>query len=105
MFADLDPDAVLRQRDDFFDATWIRAAEPVQIAWENAAKLNGGETVIARVRDAAFDRVIELSGGDEDLAGTVADDFEIICKQIVTGVPSPFIAKLREKYDRNQIPC
>ena len=104
MFAGLDADSILRQRDDAFDQAWIRAAEPIQIAWEKSARSRSTQSEIDAVRQAAFEKVLQLSEGDEDLAGTVGDDFEIICKQAITGSPSPFIDSLRESYESNRIP-
>jgi hypothetical protein len=105
MFEGLDVDALLKQRGDSFDADWIRAAEPVQIAWERGAISRADDSLIDGVWEEAFKRTLARSNGDHDLAETVADDFAIICKQALTNVDSEFIARLRAAYDSNRIPA
>jgi hypothetical protein len=56
------------------------------------------------VREAAFKRTFDASGGHHDLAATVSDDFELICRRALLGVELPFITALEQAYDAQQIP-
>ena len=104
-FNDLDADALLDSRDDPFDDDWIRSAEAVQAAWQDFPDRDRYTPVIDEVREAAFKRTFNASNGNHDLAATVSDDFEIICKRSWLGIESPFITELQQAYDAQQIPC
>jgi hypothetical protein len=104
MFDDLDPDDALDARGNSFDDDWIRAAEAVQAAWEASPSSARANPAIDAVRESAFKRTFNASGGNHDLAATVSDDFEIICKRNLLGLESPFVTKLEEAYEKQQIP-
>ncbi len=104
MFDDLDSDAVLDARDDTFDDNWIRAAEAVQAAWEGSTESVRYTSAIEAVRETAFKRAFNGTCGNHDLAATVSDDFEIICKRHVLELDSPFVTALQVAYDAHQIP-
>ena len=104
MFDDIDPDAVVDARDDSFDDDWIRAAESVEAAWQDSPDQSKHAPAIDRVREAAFKRTFNGSGGNHELAAIVSDDFEIICKRTLLGTDSPFIVGLETAYNAHQIP-
>jgi len=104
MFEALDSDAVLDARDDSFDDDWIRSAEAIQAGWQEFSDSARHTAAIDGVREAAFKRAFNASHGNHDLAATVSDDFEIICKRSLLEIESPFIIGLQESYDAQQIP-
>jgi hypothetical protein len=103
-FNDLDTDALLDARDGSFDDDWIRSAEIIQAAWQQFADNALYTSAIDAAREAAFKRAFNASHGHHDLAATVSDDFEIICKRSLLGIELPFIIGLQEAYDAQQIP-
>ena len=104
MFKSIDPDEVLDARDDSFEDDWLRAAEALQAAWERSPDAESEAATIDAVREVAFRHTFDASGGHHDLAATVSDDLEVICKRAFLGAESPFITSLEEAYDAHQIP-
>jgi predicted RNA-binding Zn ribbon-like protein len=105
MFDDLDPDALLDARDDDdFDDDWVHSAETIEAAWEEFPARASYGAAIEAVREATFKRVFSASGGNHDLAATVSDDFEMICKDGLLGLELSFIRGLQEAYDADRLP-
>lgn len=104
VFGSLDADALLNERDDSFDCDWIRAAESLQFAWDSHPDASRDTIAIDAVREAAFKRTFDASGGHHDLAATVSDDFELICRRALLGVELPFVTVLEQAYEAHQIP-
>jgi hypothetical protein len=104
LFDDLDSDVLLDARDDSFDDDWIRSAESIQAGWQQFSDGVRYTSGIDAMREAAFKRTFNASHGHHDLAATVSDDFEIICKRSILGIELPFISRLQEAYDAQQIP-
>ena len=104
MFESLDADTLLEERDDSFDDDWVRSAESLQLAWDRHPDASHAIPAISAVREAAFKRTFDASGGHHDLAATVSDDFELICRRALLGVALPFITALEQAYDEQQIP-
>lgn len=104
LFDGLDIDELLDARADSFDDGWIRSAEAIVAAWQQFSDVTRHSSAIDAVREAAFKRTFNASHGHHDLAATVSDDFEIICKRYLLGIELPFISGLQEAYDTQQIP-
>lgn len=104
MFESLDADALLDKRDDSSDDDWVRAAESLQKEWEHSPDVSRATPAIDAVREAAFKRAFEASGGHHDLAATVSDDFDLICRRALLGVELPFITALEQIYESHQFP-
>lgn len=103
MFAMLDADAILDERDDPFDDDWVRAAEALQAAWNHHPDAGRAVIAIDAVREAAFKRTFAASG-HHDLSATLSDDFDFICRRALLGVEMPFITALEHAYDAHQAP-
>jgi len=105
MFESLKSDILLDQRDSScFDDDWVRAAEALQPAWDHFPEAQAAASAIDIVRELAFKRTFNASGGNPDLAAAVSDDFELICRQVLLGVESPFITALKQAYEAYAIP-
>ncbi len=104
MFESLDADTVFDEREDSFDDDWVRAAESLQFAWNQYPHARRATPAVDAVREAAFRRTFAASGGNHDLAATVSDDFDLICRRALLGLELPFIVALEQAYDANQIP-
>lgn len=104
MFESLDADALLDKRDDSSDDDWVRAAESLQYEWERYPDASRATPAIDAVREAAFKRTFKASGGHHDLAATVSDDFDLICRRALLGVELPFITTLEQIYEAHQFP-
>jgi hypothetical protein len=104
MFVALDADALLDLRDDSFEGDWVRAAEAVQSAWESYPAASRATPEIDAARAAAFERTYYASGGHHELAATVSDDFELICRRALLGIEIPFVYSLEQAYEAQQIP-
>ncbi|MFO1485991.1 MAG: hypothetical protein U1F71_21700 [Verrucomicrobiaceae bacterium] len=105
MFESLDADSLLDRRDDSSDDDWVRAAESLQHEWDRYPDASRATPAIDAVREAAFIRTFDAAGGHHDLAATVSDDFELICRRALIGVEIPFITALEQAYDAHQFPC
>ncbi len=103
MFESLDVDTLLNERDASFDDEWVRAAEFLQFAWKRHPAAGTDTPAIDAVRVAAFRRAFDASSGHHDLAATVSDDFDLICRRALLGVEVPFITALEQAYDAQQI--
>lgn len=104
MFESLDADALLDDRDSTFDGDWVRTAASLQYEWDGYPNANRAIPAIDAVREAAFKRAYSASGGHHDLAATVSDDFDLICRRALLGVELPFITALEQAYDAHQFP-
>jgi hypothetical protein len=104
MFASLDADALLDKRDDSSDDDWVRAAESLQYEWDRYPDASRATPWIDAVREAAFKRTFEASGGHHDLSATVSDDFDLICRRALLGIELPFITALEQTYEAHQFP-
>ena len=104
MFESLDVDTLLDERDDTFDDDWVRAAESLQFAWDHHPDASRATPAVDAVREVAFKRTFDASGGNHDLAATVSDDFDLICRRALLGVELPFITALEQAYDAQRIP-
>jgi hypothetical protein len=104
MFESLDADELLSERDYSFDDDWVRTAESLQHAWERNSDASSATPAVTAVREVAFKRTFSASGGNHELAATVSDDFDLICRRALLGVEEPFIAALQQAYDGQQIP-
>jgi len=104
MFASLDADAFLDGCDSSSDDDWVRAAESLQYEWDRYPDASRVTPEIDVVREAAFKRTFHASGGHHDLAATVSDDFDLICRQALVGVEIPFITALEHTYDSHRFP-
>lgn len=104
MFDSLDADAILDERDDSFDDEWIRAAEALQSAWDRYPKAGRETPDVDSVREAAFKRTFDGSGGHHELAAIVSDDFDLICRRALIGLDLPFVSTLQQAYDAQQVP-
>jgi hypothetical protein len=104
MFESLDADTLLDERDERFDDDWVRAAKSLQFAWDRYPHAGRATPAIDAVREAAFRRAFAASGGHHDLAATVSDDFDLICRRALLGLELPFITTLEQAYDANDIP-
>ena len=104
MFASLDADALFDKRDDSSDDDWVRAAESLQYEWDRYPDASRATPLIDAVRETAFKRTFEASGGHHDLAATVSDDFDLICRRALLGIELPFITALEQTYEAHQFP-
>jgi len=104
MFESLDADTFLNKRDDSSDDDWVRAAESLQYEWDLYPDALVATPAIDAVREAAFKRAFEASDGHHDLAATVSDDFDLICRRALLGVELPFITTLEQAYEAHQFP-
>lgn len=104
MFTALDADELLDERDRDFDGDWCRAAETLQQAWNSFPDAIHETPAIDAVREAAFKRVFSASGGNHDLAATVSDDFELICRRALLGLDDLLVLNMQQAYDSQQIP-
>lgn len=104
MFKSLDADTLLSERDDSFDDDWVCAAKSLQCAWDRYPGAARDTPTVDAVREVAFKRTFDASGGHHDLAATVSDDFDLICRRALLGVDLPFITTLEQAYDAQQIP-
>lgn len=104
MFESLDADTLLDERDDSSDDDWVRAAESLQFAWDRYPDASRASPAVDAMREAAFKRAFEASGGHHDLAATVSDDFDLICRRALLGVELPFITALEQAYEAHQFP-
>lgn len=105
MFESLEPDTLLDQRDSScFDDDWVRSAEALRPAWDRFPDARAANSAIDAVRELAFKRAFNASGGNPDLAAAVSDDFELICRQALLRVESPFITALKQAYEASEIP-
>jgi hypothetical protein len=104
MFESLDADTLLDARDDSFDQDWVCAEESLQFAWDRHPDAGREAPWVDAVRGAAFKRTFDASGGHHDLAATVSDDFDLICRRALLGVELPFITALEQAYDAQQFP-
>jgi hypothetical protein len=104
MFESLDADTCLVERDDTFDDDWVRAAESLQFAWDNYPDFIRVAAAVDAVREAAFKRTFDASGGNHDLAATVSDDFDLISRRALLGMELPFVTALEQAYEAQQIP-
>lgn len=105
IFESLDADALLTERDGAFDDDWVRAAESLQFAWDSHPADRGDTLAINAAREAAFKRAFDASHGHHELAATVSDDFDLICRRVLLGVEVRFITALEQAYDAHRIPC
>ena len=105
MFGDLDPDALLTERDYSFEGDWLRAAEGIEADWQELLTRRPElARIIDRVRETAFRRSFEASRGHHDLAAMTSEDFEIICKHAVLGAECPFTVAMQGAYDAHRFP-
>ncbi|HZR18793.1 MAG TPA: hypothetical protein VFE51_16005 [Verrucomicrobiae bacterium] len=104
MFETLDADVLLDERDDSSDDDWVRAAEYLQYAWYRNPDAARATPAVVDMRKAAFKRTFEASGGHHDLAATVSDDFDLICRRALLGVELPFISALEQAYEAHRFP-
>ncbi len=104
-FDGLQLDAIMDRRDlPEFERQWNRDADTVFAMWEGVPPATAKKTQIDAVREYVFKRVFKISGGHDETAGAVCDDFELICKAAVVGTRSPFLEHLVSCYQQQRIP-
>ncbi len=104
MFEGLDAYKLLDARSGFFDKNWMLSFGEIESAWRQFRDSVRNEPAMVKLREAAYIRAFSASGGNPDLAATVSDDFEIICKRTLLGLDMPFVAWLEEVYEAQRIP-
>jgi len=104
-FDGLELDAIMDRRDQpEFEQQWNKTADAVLPRWESMPPAEARRTEIDAVREYVFKRVFSITGGHDETAGAVCDDFELICKAAVVGTWTPFLEHMVSCYQRQQIP-
>ena len=86
-----------------FDSEWMRCYVAVQDA-EVEAELQKVNVVIDDLREWAFKRAHGISGNAE-IAGYVADDFELIARALQADWNDEWLAALWQEYRAGRFPC
>ncbi len=86
-----------------FELEWLRVFSLVK-EQEKIVPLDEAElAALTEVRKAAFLHVIRLTGND-DLAASVSDDFDLILRAARVGIHDEWLDKLRAEYEAGRFP-
>ena len=88
---------------DPFDSDWMRCYSAVQDT-EVEAELQKVNVSIDDLREWAYKRAHGISGNAE-IAGYVADDFELIARALQAGWNDEWLAALWQEYRAGRFPC
>lgn len=98
-----DYNELLEQRDGpVFDAQWTSVFVAVQDA-EVESEIQKTNVIIDDIRESTYARAFQISGHAE-LAGAVADDFELIARAIQIDYEDEFLDELWEEYESGRFP-
>jgi hypothetical protein len=104
-FAELDCDAALdcRDRDEAFDASWVRLYEEVQRRWARASVAVNLRTLAEAIRQESF-LAVSRATGQHEIASYVSDDFDLVVRGRLVGLADPLLDQLWRVYDEGKFP-
>lgn len=103
--AALDHDAILDARDSdaAFETEWTRCYNEIENNWASADVDQEAAALKDDIRRESFLSVSRATAQHE-IASYVSDDFDIIVRGSLLGMNEPFLNRLWEAYNRNEIP-
>jgi len=105
VFRSIDLDAVLDRRDSpAFEERWLHAYKEIESTWGRRTELHAHESSLYRLREFAFRRTFTATSGHHDVAASVSDDFDLICKKNLAEIDQPFVDELEAAYRANRFP-
>ena len=105
VFKSIDLHAALDRRDSpAFEERWLSAFKEIESAWGRRAELHAYDSSLYRVREFAFTRTFAATNGHHDVAASVSDDFDLICRKNLAEIDQPFIDELEAAYRAHRFP-
>ena len=104
-FGSLDCDAALdaRDGDDAFVRAWMSQFEEVEKLWQTTGVGDSARKLAEVIRREAF-LVVSRAAKQHEIASYVSDDFDIIVRGRLLGLPRRFLDRLWEMYERGEFP-
>lgn len=105
LFADLDFDAVLNERDaPSFDAEWVRVDKMVRSTKKDKRLDTDRWQLIDEIREIAFMQA-GIFAGQHEICSCVSDDFGLIATALALGHEDSWLNALWVSYKDGRIPC
>jgi len=103
--AALDHDAILDERDSdtAFEAEWTRCYNEIENKWAAADVDQETAGLKNDIRRESF-LTVSHATTQHEIASYVSDDFDIIVRGSILGMNDPFLNRLWDVYNRNEIP-
>lgn len=104
-FAELDPDAALdsRDRDEEFDASWVRLYEKIERRWARAAVAENLRLLAEDIRRESF-LAVSRATEQHEIASYVSDDFDLVARGRLVGLGDPMLDQLWHAYEDGKFP-
>jgi hypothetical protein len=104
-FAEIDCDAALdcRDRDEEFDASWVRLHEDIECRWARAAVAQNLRALAENIRRESF-LAVSRATGQHEIASYVSDDFGLVVRGRLVGLADSLLDQLWRVYDEGKFP-
>jgi len=104
VFSDIDCDEILASREDEeFERELNRVLTLVDKEWGDRDANDEYEEMIDEIREHSF-QIASQATDEHELAGYIADDFELFARAIALELTDPFLESLWEAYENGEIP-
>ncbi|MBU6301135.1 MAG: hypothetical protein KGS60_06255 [Verrucomicrobia bacterium] len=104
VFSDIDCDEILTSREDGeFEREWNRVSNLIDKEWGDRDADDEVEGLIEDIREHSF-QIASQATDEHELAGFIADDFELFARAIAIEITDPFLESLWEAYENGEIP-